>query len=236
MAGRGRKDKMMTKAEFEESLLRPLDRWADKSAAQVRDLLGGEAAAMVGYDQRNPHHCFDLFRHVLHAVAALPAGAPPHLRTAAFFHDVGKPAVAREKRGGLVFYGHAAKSRELAGPILSSMGYEEETLGQILFYIGRHDDFISWVLPSEPYDRSNPYLVEITLENFSRHAEQVMDAEGVFRRHSAGLVWGELLDLCAADIAAQAEYVYRNGAVVDSRRHKLAKVEALRALVEELFR
>ena len=226
----------MTRTEFEESLRRPLDEWADRSAAQVRDLLGSEAAAMVGFDQRNPHHCWDLFLHVLHAVDALPADASPLLRTAALFHDVGKPAVAREKRGGLVFYGHAAKSREMAGPILSSLGYEDGEREQICFYIGRHDDFISWVLPSEPYDRSNSYLVEINRENAVRHAEQVMDAEGVFRRHPAALVWGELLDLCTADISAQAEYVYRDGAVVDSRRHKQEKIDALRALLAEYIR
>lgn len=223
----------MTKNEFEKSLRQPLDEWADRSAAQVRDLLGSEAAAMAGYDQRNPHHCWDLFLHVLHTVDALPADAPPLLQTAAFFHDVGKPAVAREKRGGLVFYGHAAMSGRLAGPVLASMGYGPEELEEILFYISHHDDFVSWVLPSDPYDRSNPYLVEIDPENAARYAERVMDGESIFRRRPAAPVWGELLELCRADVSSQAEYVYRNGAVVDSRRHKLAKVEALRALLAE---
>ena len=45
------------------------------------------------------------------------------------------------------------------------MGYDSKEIAQISFYISHHDDFISYVLPDENYNRSNPYLIEITPEN-----------------------------------------------------------------------
>lgn len=58
---------------------------------------------MVDYDQRNPHHCYDLFLHVLHTVQFVGSNSPTPLLVAAFFHDIGKPYVAQEKQGRLVF-------------------------------------------------------------------------------------------------------------------------------------
>ena len=49
---------------------------------------------MVAFDQRNPHHCYDLFLHTMHTVAGIKETAPALLRVAAFFHDIGKPIVA----------------------------------------------------------------------------------------------------------------------------------------------
>ncbi len=45
-------------------------------------------AAMVGFDQCNPHHKYDLFEHTLRVVAAVPPKL--NLRWAALLHDVGK--------------------------------------------------------------------------------------------------------------------------------------------------
>lgn len=52
---------MMNREIFEESLIQPLQFWSMKSKNEVRALLGEEVAQMVDYDQRNPHHCYDLF-------------------------------------------------------------------------------------------------------------------------------------------------------------------------------
>lgn len=98
--------------------------------------------------------------------------APISLRIAAFFHDIGKPYVAQEKQGRLVFYGHAAKSAEITIKILKNLGYSDQEVNRICFYIRHHDDFISWALPTESYDHENPYLVEITTENVATHIEK----------------------------------------------------------------
>ena len=76
-----------------------------------------ELLAMVGFDQRNRHHCYDVWEHTLHALAAAPED--PVLRCTMLLHDVGKPAsFTLDKQGVGHFYGHPAVSRELAEGML----------------------------------------------------------------------------------------------------------------------
>lgn len=96
---------MIKKDVFEGTLKNPLEYWGTKDRNEVRELLGTEVAAMVGYNQRNPHHCYDLFMHILHTVDELDDQFSILLKTAAFFHDIGKPEVATEKKDRLVFMG-----------------------------------------------------------------------------------------------------------------------------------
>lgn len=140
---------MMTREEFEKSLINPLTYWNNKSKTQVKALLGKEVARMVQYNQRNPHHCYDLFLHTLHTVRFISDDTPIALRAAAFFHDIGKPYVAQDKNGRRVFYGHAQKSAEIARKLLRELGYSFSEIDYTSFYISRQDDFISWVLPSD---------------------------------------------------------------------------------------
>lgn len=226
---------MMNREIFEESLIQPLRFWSIKSKNEVRALLGEEAAQMVDYDQRNPHHCYDLFLHVLHTVQFVGSNSPIPLLVAAFFHDIGKPYVAQEKQGRLVFYGHAQKSAEIARPLLHSLGYTGSQTDNICFYISHHDDFISWVLPAELYDRENPYLIEITVDNVASHIEKVAVGNESLPSIKSYELWSDLLLLCQADASAQKELVYRDGVLVDSREHKLKKVESIRTAMKGVF-
>ena len=223
---------MMEKKEFESTLQKPLEHWGTKSKNEVGELLGAEVAAMVGYDQRNPHHCYDLFLHTLHTVDELDERSPALLKTAAFFHDIGKPSVAAEKEGRLVFYGHAKKSAEIAEPLLFRIGYNTNDIKTICFFIRHHDDFISWVFPEEEYDHNNPYLTEIRSENLSGHIESVRKKAELPEKQYTLRLWRELLLLCRADASAQAELVYMNGVQVDSREHKINKIDRLLCLTE----
>lgn len=226
---------MMNRENFEESLLQPLQFWRTKSKNEVRALLGDEVAQMVNYDQRNPHHCYDLFLHALHTVQFVGSNSPTPLLVAAFFHDIGKPYVAQEKQGRLVFYGHAHKSAEIARLLLHSLGYTRLQTDHICFYISHHDDFISWVLPTESYDRENPYLIEITVDNVANHIGKVAAGNESLPNIESYELWSDLLLLCQADALAQTEFVYRDGILVDSREHKLKKVDAIRIALEGVF-
>ncbi len=226
---------MMNREIFEESLIQPLQFWSMKSKNEVRALLGEEVAQMVDYDQRNPHHCYDLFLHALHTVQFVGSNSPTPLLVAAFFHDLGKPYVAQEKQGRLVFYGHAQKSSEIARPLLHSLGYTRSQTDHICFYISHHDDFISWVLPAEPYDRENPYLIEITVDNVATHIKKVAAGNESLPNIKSYELWSDLLLLCQADASAQEEFVYRDGVLVDSREHKLKKVDAIHIALEGVF-
>lgn len=226
---------MIEKDEFEKSLKQPLTYWGNKSKSEVQCLLGNEVAQMVGFNQRNPHHCFDLFLHSLYTVDNLN-NAPLELQIAAFFHDIGKTVVAKEKEERLVFYGHAKESAKIAKRILFDLKYKESEIEIICFYIEHHDDFISWVLPTESYDKENPYLVEITAENIKNHINYESNAFGVAAYKDKYIIWSNLLLLCEADAAAQSEFVYQNGVMVSSRNQKMYRCFAIRKIVSGLYK
>lgn len=218
---------MISRREFENSLKSPIQFWGNMSKANVNRLLGPEVAQMVKYDQNNPHHCYDLFLHTLHTVENLGDGASDTLRIAAFFHDTGKPFVATQKHNRTVFYGHANKSAEIAHQLLLQMGYALSEIERICFFIKHHDDFISWVLPSEPYDQNNPYLIEILPPNLKSHIVETMKDYNCFGTNEIHQIWSNLLCLCRADALAQAEQVYRGKILIDSMAHKLKRIEAI---------
>ena len=57
-----------------------------------------ELGATVGFDQRSPHHAYDLYTHISHVVAATPPKLT--LRWAALLHDVGKvPTFTQDSTG-----------------------------------------------------------------------------------------------------------------------------------------
>lgn len=182
---------------------------------------------MVKYSQNNPHHYYDLFLHTLHTVENLGDCASCDLRIAAFFHDIGKPYVAIPKQGRTVFYGHAIKSAEIAQLVLNRIGYAEKEVERSCFFIRHHDDFISWVLPSETYDRTNPYLLEISPSNLKAHITGATKEYACFETNDIHQIWSNLLCLCRADAMAQAEQVYRGKISIDSRSHKLKRIEAI---------
>lgn len=76
---------MIDKMMLEKTLIEPMNFWSNKSKREVRKLMGEQVSMMVDYNQRNPHHCFDLFQHSLHTVESLYDKASIDLRIAAFF-------------------------------------------------------------------------------------------------------------------------------------------------------
>lgn len=52
----------------------------------------------VGFDQKNPHHAWDVYTHLVKTVEKVPP--EPALRLAALLHDVGKPATFFMDEGG----------------------------------------------------------------------------------------------------------------------------------------
>ena len=72
-----------------------------------------EIRPMIGYDQRNHHHSYDLWEHTVRAVEGVPPD--PVLRLTMLLHDTGKPAARTTDSGGEAHYkGHAAVSAEIA--------------------------------------------------------------------------------------------------------------------------
>lgn len=96
-----------------------------------------ELAPMIGFDQRSPHHAYDVFTHTAYVTAAVPGD--PVLRWAALLHDVGKvPTFTQDETGRGHFYGHARKSAEMADDILLRLHAPDELREQVVFLIGKH--------------------------------------------------------------------------------------------------
>jgi len=76
-----------------------------------------ELKPMVGFDQRSPHHAYDLYTHVAHVLDKMPADL--ELRWAALLHDVGKvPTFSQDSTGRGHYYDHAKVGAEMASEIL----------------------------------------------------------------------------------------------------------------------
>ena len=72
---------------------------------------------MIGFDQRSPHHAYDLFTHTAHVVEGVPAEL--HLRWAALLHDTGKVTTfTLDATGRGHFYGHAKEGARIADGVL----------------------------------------------------------------------------------------------------------------------
>lgn len=97
-----------------------------------------ELVPMFGFDQRNPHHIYDVWTHTAHAVQAVPAN--PTLRLVMLLHDIGKPACfSVDEQGKGHFYGHPAKSAELAEQILLRLKSDNATLENVRTLVRVHD-------------------------------------------------------------------------------------------------
>ena len=97
-----------------------------------------EILPCVGFDQRNYHHCYDVWEHSVRAAAAAPKDAA--LRWTMLLHDAGKPAVFTQDGDGVGhFYGHAKVSVELAGTALQRLKFPAAQQQQILTLIEWHD-------------------------------------------------------------------------------------------------
>ena len=96
-----------------------------------------ELEPLIGFDQRSPHHAYDLFTHVAHVVAGVPEEL--FLRWAALLHDVGKiPTFTQDETGRGHFYGHAPKGAEMADAILRRLKAPTALRERVVLLIEKH--------------------------------------------------------------------------------------------------
>ena len=97
-----------------------------------------ELLPMVGFDQRNYHHCYDIWEHTLHAVDATPCDLI--LRCTALLHDVGKVnCFTVDEKGIGHFYGHPKVGARMADEMLRRLKCANDTRETIVRLVEWHD-------------------------------------------------------------------------------------------------
>ena len=97
-----------------------------------------EIQRCVGFEQKNRHHCYDVYTHTLKAVEKSRNDAV--IRLSLFFHDIGKPVVAHfDEKGEQHYYGHPKKSAELTESIMTRLRFDNETKNKVVTLVALHD-------------------------------------------------------------------------------------------------
>ena len=97
-----------------------------------------EMSECVGFEQKNRHHCFDVYTHT---VKAMEKSSPDTVtRLALFFHDIAKPLVAHfDEKGEQHYYGHPKKSAEITEKILTRLRFDNDTKNKVITLVTFHD-------------------------------------------------------------------------------------------------
>lgn len=96
-----------------------------------------ELRPTVGFDQRSPHHAYDIYTHTAYVTESVPADLP--LRLAALLHDIGKvPAFYQDENGRGHFPEHARYSAEMADAVLLRLKAPTALRRQVVELIQRH--------------------------------------------------------------------------------------------------
>ena len=116
-------------------------RWADevlRAYPEVAGVFWPELLPMIGFDQRTRHHCYDVWEHTLHALAAVEPDVV--LRCTMLLHDVGKPEMfTLDDRGHGHFKGHPARSAALTEDMLRRLRVDNATRETVVRLVEWHD-------------------------------------------------------------------------------------------------
>ncbi|MFR3920729.1 MAG: HD domain-containing protein [Dysosmobacter welbionis] len=116
-------------------------KWAAEVLRAYPDVAGvfwPEILPMVGFDQRNGHHCYDVWEHTLHAMEKVKP--EPELRLTMLLHDIGKPnCFTVDGLGCGHFYGHPAESARMAEAMLGRLMAETVLRETVVQLVAWHD-------------------------------------------------------------------------------------------------
>lgn len=141
-----------------------------------------ELKCQFGFDQRSPHHAYDLFTHTALVTTAVPA--EPVLRWAALLHDIGKPAAfTPDENGRGHFRRHAALGSRMAGEILVRLGAPDDLTEQVVWLIENH---MLWLEEEDLSRRSRQWgdhrlLCLLRLQQADMSSKGTGDSQGLQR-------------------------------------------------------
>lgn len=98
-----------------------------------------ELKPMIGFDQHNFHHSYDVWEHTMKAMEACPV-EDIVLKFTILFHDMGKPAAFTMDAEGIGhFYGHGEISRKLCSGIMKRLRFDTKTASEVRTLVEVHD-------------------------------------------------------------------------------------------------
>jgi tRNA nucleotidyltransferase (CCA-adding enzyme) len=157
-----------------------------------------EIVPMIGFDQKSPYHCFDVWTHTAASVAAAPAhfvhedGTIPSapIRLTMLFHDIGKPSCfTLDKQGVGHFPGHEETGAKIAQRRLKALRYSRGTIEHVCELIRYHDvrlnenNIIKWL--HKTGEKKMHELLVVMAADAKAHSKAT--GEETLRRLSAAL-------------------------------------------------
>lgn len=105
---------------------------------EVPGVFWPELTPLAGFDQRTRHHCYDVWEHTLHALAAVEPDVI--LRCTMLLHDIGKPETFTvDDRGHGHFQGHPARGAAKAEEMLRRLRVDNATRETVVRLVEWHD-------------------------------------------------------------------------------------------------
>jgi len=187
----------------------------EKILREYVDVLGvfiPEILPVVGFPQHSRYHCYNVWEHTIHGVAAVPRDS--RLRMAMLLHDLGKPSCYHVDDDGCGhFYGHPKVSRELAASVLNRLKYDNESKRIILTLVERHD----W--PIQPTEKGVRRALRLLGEDDLRRLLAIKRADNLaqspdylYRQKEIDLLEALLNDLLKEDTCFSLKQLAVNGA------------------------
>jgi len=97
-----------------------------------------EIKSMIGFEQKNPHHLYDVWEHS--SVVIENSEEDIAHKLAGVFHDAGKPETFTVDEKGIGhFYGHAKESAKIADKALTRLKYDKKTKERVINLILDHE-------------------------------------------------------------------------------------------------
>lgn len=98
-----------------------------------------EIVPLIGFDQHNRHHLYDVWTHTIWATQFSQNSLI--IRLAVFLHDIGKPQCFTQDKAGVGhFYGHPKAGAEIARRILGRLKFDNDTASVVTMLVLNHDE------------------------------------------------------------------------------------------------
>ncbi len=115
--------------------------YVEKILHEYKDVIGvfiPEIIPTFDFDQRNFHHIYDVWGHIVCSVASSPKLI--YVRLAMLFHDIAKPQCLKFDNYGIGhFGGHPKKGKEISRQVLRRLKYDNATIKIVGFLVLYHD-------------------------------------------------------------------------------------------------